>query len=32
MRLRLLLEEHRPETEYMKVSKNVVADALNRIP
>ena len=32
MRWRLLLEEYGPEIEYIKGPKNVVADALSRLP
>ena len=32
MRWRLLLEEYGPEIEYIKGLKNVVADALSRLP
>ena len=32
MRWRLLFEEYGPEIEYIKGLKNVVADALNRLP
>ena len=32
MRWRLLLEEYGPEIEYTKGPKNVVADALSRLP
>ena len=32
MRWRLLLEEYGPEIEYIKGPKNVVADALHRLP
>ena len=32
MRWRLLLEEYGPEIEYIKGPKNVVTDALSRLP
>ena len=32
MRWRLLLEEYGPEIEYIKCPKNVVADALSKLP
>ena len=32
MRWRLLLEEYGPKIEYIKGPKNVVADALSRLP